>query len=37
MLEDTISVIASQSLPLARLPSFETAGPRRKIYFDPAQ
>jgi 6-phosphofructokinase 1 len=37
MLDDTISVIAAKNLPLAAFPSFETAGPRRKIYFDPAR
>ena len=37
MLDDTISVIAAKNLPLAGLPSFETAGPRRKIYFDPPE
>ena len=36
MLDDTVSVIAAKNLPLAGLPSFETAGPRQKIYFDPA-
>ncbi|MHC1560730.1 ATP-dependent 6-phosphofructokinase [Actinomycetospora sp. C-140] len=34
MLDDTISVIGAT--PAADLPSFETAGPRRRIYFDPA-
>ncbi|GAA4775695.1 ATP-dependent 6-phosphofructokinase [Actinomycetospora chlora] len=34
MLDDTISVVGAT--PAADLPSFETAGPRRRIYFDPA-
>jgi 6-phosphofructokinase 1 len=34
MLDDTISVLGAT--PVADLPSFETAGPRRQIYFDPA-
>jgi 6-phosphofructokinase 1 len=37
MLDDTISVIAAKNLPLAAFPSFETAGPRRKIYFEPSR
>ncbi len=35
MLDDTVSVVASKSLET--LPSFETAGARRRIYFDPAR
>jgi 6-phosphofructokinase 1 len=35
MLDDTISVITANTT--ADLPSFECAGPRRKIYFDPAR
>ncbi|WP_275295059.1 ATP-dependent 6-phosphofructokinase [Amycolatopsis sp. La24] len=37
LLEDTVSMLAGHRLPPARLPSFEGAGPRRKIYFDPAR
>jgi 6-phosphofructokinase 1 len=36
LLDDTISVLEAKNLPLSGLPSFETAGPRQKIYFDPA-
>ena len=36
LLEDTVSMLAGHSLPSVRAPSFEAAGPRRKIYFDPA-
>jgi 6-phosphofructokinase 1 len=35
MLDDTMSVIAAKET--ATLPSFETAGPRRKIYFRPSR
>jgi 6-phosphofructokinase 1 len=35
MLDDTISVISAGSP--TELPSFESAGPRRRIYFDPAR
>ncbi|MEV4734920.1 ATP-dependent 6-phosphofructokinase [Saccharopolyspora sp. NPDC049426] len=37
LLEDTVSMLAEHNLPPTRLPSFEAAGPRRKIYFDPAR
>ncbi|MBB4686898.1 ATP-dependent 6-phosphofructokinase [Amycolatopsis jiangsuensis] len=37
LLEDTVSMLADHGLPLGRIPSFEAAGPRRKIYFDPSQ
>ncbi|TDD10024.1 ATP-dependent 6-phosphofructokinase [Saccharopolyspora terrae] len=37
LLEDTVSMLAEHGLPPEDLPSFEAAGPRRKIYFDPAQ
>ncbi|MBK1787465.1 ATP-dependent 6-phosphofructokinase [Prauserella cavernicola] len=37
LLEDTVSMLAEHSLPSGEAPSFEAAGPRRKIYFDPAQ
>ena len=36
LLEDTVSMLAGHSLPSVQAPSFEAAGPRRKIYFDPA-
>ncbi|NIJ12618.1 6-phosphofructokinase 1 [Saccharomonospora amisosensis] len=35
LLEDTVSMLAEHDLPPGRVPSFEAAGPRRKIYFDP--
>ena len=34
LLEDTVSMLAEHDLPPEELPSFEAAGPRRKIYFD---
>ncbi|GAY08617.1 ATP-dependent 6-phosphofructokinase [Pseudonocardia sp. N23] len=37
LLEDTVSMLAEHGLPSDRAPSFEAAGPRRKIYFDPAE
>ncbi|MBQ0925373.1 ATP-dependent 6-phosphofructokinase [Saccharopolyspora endophytica] len=36
LLEDTVSMLAEHGLPPEDLPSFEAAGPRRRIYFDPA-
>ncbi|KAA9166066.1 ATP-dependent 6-phosphofructokinase [Amycolatopsis acidicola] len=36
LLEDTVSMLAGHDLPAGLVPSFEAAGPRRKIYFDPA-
>lgn len=36
LLEDTVSMLAGHRLPSVQAPSFEAAGPRRKIYFDPA-
>jgi 6-phosphofructokinase 1 len=36
LFDDTQSAAASRNCPLAELPGFEPAGPRRKIYFDPA-
>ncbi|MGW4523860.1 ATP-dependent 6-phosphofructokinase [Amycolatopsis sp. NPDC004378] len=36
LLEDTVSMLAGHGLPAGLVPSFEAAGPRRKIYFDPA-
>ncbi|MET7993744.1 ATP-dependent 6-phosphofructokinase [Amycolatopsis sp. NPDC005232] len=35
LLEDTVSMLAEHSLPPGQVPSFEAAGPRRKIFFDP--
>ena len=37
MLDDTVSVLSGHGLPLDQVPSFETAGPRQKLYFDPAR
>nr|WP_232285577.1 ATP-dependent 6-phosphofructokinase [Saccharomonospora marina] len=37
LLEDTVSMLAEHGLPPGQVPSFEAAGPRRKIYFDPAR
>ncbi|WP_435062080.1 ATP-dependent 6-phosphofructokinase [Amycolatopsis thermoflava] len=37
LLEDTVAMLAEHSLPSVQAPSFEAAGPRRKIYFDPAR
>lgn len=37
LLEDTVSMLAEHNLPPSRVPSFEAAGPRAKIYFDPAR
>nr|WP_222132506.1 ATP-dependent 6-phosphofructokinase [Pseudonocardia sp. C8] len=37
LLEDTVSMLAEHGLPSDRAPSFEAAGPRRKIYFDPTE
>ena len=34
MLDDTLSALAAGGLPLHELPSFESAGPRQKVYFD---
>lgn len=35
LLEDTVSMLAKHNRPPNEVPSFEAAGPRRKIYFDP--
>lgn len=35
LLDDTIELIKRHGLPLDELPSFETGGPREKIFFDP--
>ncbi len=37
LLEDTVSMFTEHDLPPDQLPSFEAAGPRRKIYFDPSR
>ena len=37
LFDDTLSGVIGRSLPADRLPAFEPAGPRRKIYFDPAK
>lgn len=37
LLEDTVSMLAEHGLPSGEVPSFEAAGPRRKIYFDPTE
>jgi 6-phosphofructokinase 1 len=37
LLEDTVSMLAGHGLPSVQAPSFEAAGPRRKIYFDPEE
>jgi 6-phosphofructokinase 1 len=34
--DDTIELIESRGVPLTELPTFESGGPRQKIYFDPA-
>ncbi|WP_255375854.1 hypothetical protein [Saccharomonospora sp. CUA-673] len=35
LLEDTVSMLVEHDLPPDQVPSFEAAGPRKKIYFDP--
>lgn len=35
LLEDTVSMLRGHDLPINELPSFEAAGARRKIYYDP--
>lgn len=37
LLEDTVSMFTEHNLPPDQLPSFEAAGPRGKIYFDPSR
>ncbi len=37
LLDDTTAMVAARGVPLSELPSFEAAGPRRRIYFDPAK
>ena len=36
LLDDTLSMVCARSGPVSELPSFEPAGPRRQIFFDPA-
>ena len=36
LVDDTVSVLLSHGVPIDRVPSFEAAGARKKIYFDPA-
>jgi 6-phosphofructokinase 1 len=36
LVDDTVSVLLSRGVPIDELPSLEAAGPRRRIYFDPA-
>lgn len=37
LFDDIASQIAGRGLPLAELPGFEPAGPRKKIFFDPSK
>jgi 6-phosphofructokinase 1 len=38
LFDDTVGMVAARGdMPLAALPGFEPAGPRRKIFFDPAK
>ncbi|MDI2030450.1 ATP-dependent 6-phosphofructokinase [Saccharopolyspora sp. TS4A08] len=37
LLDDTVSMLDRRGMTPDQLPSFEAAGPRRKIYFDPAE
>ena len=34
--DDTLELIESRGVPLTELPTFESGGPRQKIFFDPA-
>ena len=36
LVDDTVSVLLSHGVPIDQVPSLEAAGPRKKIYFDPA-
>ena len=36
LVDDTVSVLLERGVPIDQLPSLEAAGPRRKVYFDPA-
>ena len=37
LFDDTMSGLHERDLPVERLPAFEPAGPRRKIFFDPSK
>jgi 6-phosphofructokinase 1 len=37
LFHDTLNLVAASGCPLDQLPGFEPAGPRRKIFFDPAK
>jgi 6-phosphofructokinase 1 len=37
LLDDTLSMVRARGGSVAELPSFEPAGPRRKIFFDPSK
>lgn len=37
LLDDTLSMIRARGCAVGELPSFEPAGPRRKIFFDPSK
>lgn len=37
LFDDTVAMISSRKVALDDLPSFEAAGPRRKLYFDPSK
>src|ERR1035438_1152520 len=37
LFDDTLSAAAARNSPPGELPGFEPAGPRRKIFFDPAK
>ncbi|MFM8892593.1 MAG: ATP-dependent 6-phosphofructokinase, partial [Planctomycetia bacterium] len=37
LFHDTVSLVAASGCPVDQLPGFEPAGPRRRIFFDPAK
>jgi len=37
LFDDTVSALSARTMPADRLPAFEPAGPRRKIFFDPSK
>ena len=37
LFHDTVSLVAAAGVPAEELPGFEPAGPRRRIFFDPAK
>ena len=37
LFDDTLSMVSARGVPLDQLPSFEPAGPRRRIFFDPSK